>query len=585
MIVYSNHVKSNGWTTHIFVICCLGILAGAGIGAAIAWMSSDLPPVDVLTQYRPAIQTVVLDSDGNRIGRYYEEQRIVLKRSEIPDHVIQTLVAAEDQEFYRHNGFDLPGIIRAMVMNIRKMRVSQGASTITQQVARMMFLTNERTYTRKIKEAIMTAKIERRFSKDEIITMYLNQAYFGHSAYGVEAAARRFFSKTASELTIPESALLMSVLKNPRDFSPIMNPDAARNSRNLVLDRMYESRFITGDERDRMKELPIELNPEIQQGDVAPYFVEEIRKQLVPILGDDTVVSGGLTVNSTLIRLHQEAANRAVAAGLEAFLERHPEMTDIQMAFVSLRPGTGEITAMVGGSSFRKTQFNRAVQARRQSGSVIKPFVYLTALENGFNGSSIIMDTVYEYRDPQTGAVWRPGNYDNKFRGPVTLRNCLEDSLNVPTAKLVEKVGLEAFLETARKAGITSTLPPYPSTALGAGEVTLIELVNAFGSIAAGGLRARPRLYYSVMDHEDRVVLKTDPEITEVFSIEPCCQLTSILQGAVQHGTCWRAKVLGQDVAAKTGTTDDYTNAWFVGYVPDLAAGVWVGFDLNESMG
>lgn len=578
-------MKRMRWSTIVLVFCCLGILSGVTIGTAVAWMSKGLPAVDVLTRYSPAVQTVVLDSEGQQIGRYYAERRIVLDRKEIPEHAIQALLAAEDQDFYRHHGFDLPGIARAMLTNIKSMGISQGGSTISQQVARLMFLTNERTYTRKIKEAILTAKIERRFSKDEIITIYLNQVCFGHGAFGLEAAARTFFSKSAADLTVPDCALLMSVLKNPTKFSPLKHPENAIKSRNMVLNRMHASGFINGAEKDRMLDMPLNLNPELQQGNIAPYFVEEIRKQLVEALGDETVVRGGLTVNSALNWKHQAAANRAVAAGLEAFLERHPDTPDIQMALVSLRPGTGDVTAMVGGSSFRKTQFNRAIQAQRQSGSVIKPFVYLAALEKGFNGSTILMDTPYEYKDPQTGAIWRPGNYDNKFRGPVTLRNGLEDSLNVPTAKLLEKVGLKSFLNTARKAGIRSNLPPYPSTVLGAGEVTLIDLVTAFGTIASGGMRAEPRLFYSVMDRDDKPLLETTPDVTEVFSADVCCKLTSILEGAVQHGTCWRARVLKRDVAAKTGTTDDYTNAWFIGYVPDLVVGVWVGLDLNESMG
>ncbi|MBN1297650.1 PBP1A family penicillin-binding protein [bacterium] len=578
-------MKYARWKPVIVIFSLLGLLTGVTGGFVIGIMSRHLPPVDSLTRYKPAVQTTVYDSGGELIGRYYEERRIVLQRREIPSHVIDALIAAEDREFYRHGGFDMPGILRASLLNIKTRKISQGGSTITQQVARLMFLSNERTFTRKIKEAIQTAKIERRFSKEEIIAIYLNHVCFGHGAFGIEAAARTFFNKHATELTVPESALLVSVLKNPTYFSPVKYPDRARTSRNRVLLRMRDAQFIDDLKYQQYITEPIGLNLEVQEGFIAPYFVEEIRKELVQAFSLETVVSGGLNVRSTLDRRHQDGANRAVQAGLEAFRQRHPEAQDIQAALVSMRPITGEITAMVGGSSFQKTKFNRAVQGRRQSGSVIKPFVYLAALQAGFNGSTILMDTEYEYRDPQTKVVWRPRNYDQKYRGPVTLRVCLEDSLNVPTAKLLEKVGIEPFLDIAHRAGIESKLPPYPSTALGAGEVTLLELTNAFATVAGGGLRTCPRMIHFVTDSEGKEMYHPESDVKEVFDAVSCYQLTRILEGVVEHGTGWRAKVLNRPVAAKTGTTDDYTNAWFVGYIPDLVVGVWVGFDMNAGMG
>ncbi|MCD4655858.1 PBP1A family penicillin-binding protein [bacterium] len=585
MMNYPRMMKNLRWNRILFIFCSFGVVMGIAIGISIGWIAKELPPVDVLTHYKPAIQTIVLDTDGKRIGKYYDERRLVLKREQIPQYVIETLLAAEDQEFYRHTGFDIPGILRAFWANLKSFSISQGGSTISQQVARLMFLTTERTFTRKIKEAILTVQIEKKFSKDEIITIYLNQNCFGHGAFGIEAAARSFFQKTTAELSIPESALLMSLLKNPTRFSPIKHPDKSIGSRNRVLARMVDSAFITEEEEKRYSSEQLNLNIDIQQGFIAPYFVEEIRQTLTRVLGSKQVTTGGLTVRSTLNRGHQEAANRAVQEGIKAFQERHSKAEDIQAALIAIRPGTGEITAMVGGSSFRKTKFNRSIQSKRQSGSAIKPFVYLAALQKGFTPSTILMDTPYEYIDPQTGKSWKPGNYDRKFRGPVTLRNCLEDSLNIPTVKLVDKIGLDMFLRTVSAAGIKSGLPPFRSSVLGTGEVTLLELTNAYATIASGGMRVEPRMITSVKNSEGKSIFKQERKIEEVFDAQSCYQLTEILEGAVKYGTCWRAKVLGIPVAAKTGTTDNYTNAWFIGYVNDLAVGVWVGFDLNVSMG
>lgn len=564
----------------------IGLLTGLILGGAIGIMLRNLPPVESLTQYKPAAQTVVLNIEGDPIGQYYEERRMVLNREEIPDHVIQSLLAAEDRQFYSHGGFDLKGIGRAVISNIKSRGISQGGSTITQQVARLMFLTNERTYSRKIREALLTLQIERKFSKDEIITIYLNQSCFGHGAFGIEAATRTFYSKSTAELTVPESALLMSLLKNPTRFSPIKHPERSLESRNRVLERMNEAGLISSEDRDRWIAEPLNLNPDVQQGFIAPYFVEEIRQTLESELGSDSVLRGGLTVRSTLNSHHQECANRAIQLGLDAYRERHPDLADsIQAALVSMRPTTGEITAMVGGSSFQKTQFNRAVQARRQSGSSIKPFLYLTALMQGYTPSTVILDSPYVYKDPVTRKAWRPGNYDRRFRGAVTLRRSLEESLNIPTAKLVEKTGLDAFLDTAKRAGIESELPAFPSVVLGSGEVTLLELTNAYATIAAGGMRVRPRMILSVENQDGRQIYQQPVRVEEVLPPGPCYQLVSILRGAVARGTAWRAKALKRPVAAKTGTTDDYTNAWFVGFVPDLVVGVWIGFDVNRNMG
>ncbi len=586
LIDYSDAMKSGRSKHIIYFFSLTGIAFGIAIGLIVGVIMRSLPPVEQLTQYKPATQTTVYDRDGSIIGRYYEERRMVLTRDEIPEKVVQALIAAEDRRFYTHSGFDMTGIARAALSNLKTRSISQGGSTITQQVARLMFLTTERTFTRKVKEALLTLMIERKFSKDEILAIYLNQSCFGHGAFGIEAAARTFFNKPAAGLSISESALLVSLLKNPTYFSPIKYPERSLESRNRVISRMLNCGFISDEEYSLSIEEPIHLEPDIQQGFIAPYFVEEIRRLLETEFGADAVMRDGLTVLSTLNRKHQESANKAVQKGLEAYSQRNPAESDtIQAALVSIRPSTGEITAMVGGSSFQTTQFNRVVQAKRQPGSSIKPLLYLAALNQGYTPSTVILDTPYEYKDPKTGKVWKPVNYDMKYRGPTTLRQSLENSLNVTTAKLIEKITIPAFLDMAAKLGIESSLPPYPSVALGAGEVTLLELTNAYATIASGGLRARPRMIQRVTDRNGKVVFQQLPVIHEAVDPRPCFQLTQILMGVVQHGTGWRAKALNRPVAGKTGTTNDYTDAWFIGYIPDLVVGVWIGYDIHTKLG
>ena len=586
LIDYSGGMKSGRTKYIIYCFSLIGIAFGIIIGIAVGIVMRDLPPVEQLTEYKPATQTTVFDKDGAIIGRYYEERRMVLARDDIPKRVVQALVAAEDRRFYTHSGFDLVGIGRAVLSNLKTRGISQGGSTLTQQVARLMFLTTERTFTRKLKEALLTLLIERKFSKDEIIAIYLNQSCFGHGAFGIEAAAHTFFNKSAKDLSISESALLVSLLKNPSFFSPIKHPERSLESRNRVIERMLNCGFISDEEYSLAIEEPIHLDPDIQQGFIAPYFVEEIRRLLETEFGANTVMRGGLTVLSTLNRKHQESANKAVQKGLAAYAQRNPEESDtIQAALVSIRPSTGEITSMVGGSSFQTTQFNRVVQAKRQPGSSIKPLLYLTALNQGYTPSTVIMDAPYEYKDPKTGRVWKPTNYDLKFRGPTTLRQSLENSLNVTTAKLIEKTTIPAFLDMAARLGIESSLPPYPSVSLGAGEVTLLELTNAYATVAAGGLRVQPRMIQQVTDRNGKVIFQQAPIIHEAVDPRPCFQLTQILMGVVQHGTGWRAKALNRPVAGKTGTTNDYTDAWFIGYIPDLVVGVWIGYDIHTKLG
>ncbi len=570
----------------VIVFTLMGAITGIGVGAVLSFWMHDLPRVESLIYYQPSAVTQVYDIRNELIGEFFIERRLLLKRHEIPSSIINALLAAEDAGFYHHTGFDIPGILRAVYKNLKTFEVSQGASTITQQVSRMLFLSNERTFSRKIREALLTIRLERNYSKDEIVTMYLNHAYFGLGSYGVEAAARSYFGISASDLTVSQSALLASLLKNPAHFSPVNHPQRALKTRNHVLTRMQEAGFLTSDQLERYKAEPLGIRSRPGKVNKASYFLEEVRKQLMEKYGYDGVYRAGMSVYTTLDLNQQEAAENAVESGLMDYRMRHnnPE-AKVQSALIALSVGDGAVRAMVGGENFAESKFNRSMQARRQPGSSIKPLVFLTGLLDGFPPNHIIVDAPVVFRDKHTGKVWRPQNYSGKYYGPVTMRYSLEHSLNVPTVKLLDDVGIDAFLQTARSAGIHSELPPYLSVGIGSGEVTLLELSNAYSTVAAGGIYSEPYIIDKVYNSDMELIEEHQVQRKAVFDRESCSQLTSILQGAVLRGTCWRARKTGRPIAAKTGTTDNNTDAWFIGYTPNLVAGIWVGYDLKESLG
>jgi penicillin-binding protein 1A len=569
----------------LYLILIGGLVTGLVCGGVLGYWSRNLPPVESLEFYRPDIVTQIFDNKEQVIAEFFTERRIVLQRNEIPKLAIGAVLGAEDAEFYSHSGFDMLGIFRAVLKDIISLKKAQGGSTITQQLSRLLFLTNEKTFMRKIKEALLTVKIEQRYSKDEILMLYLNQSYFGQGAYGIESAARTYFDKSISELTCAQCALLACVLKNPAYFNPLTHPDRALESRNRVLRRMQDAGFISEKDYEQFLSEPLDVVDKADKAKIGPYFVEEIRKTVVDQLGNERVLTGGLKIAATLDRAQQMAAESAVGSGIQAFMERHKESEDIQAALVAIRPNTGEITAMVGGSDFSKTKFNRAVQAKRQSGSAIKPFIYYSALQNGFKPTDIIMDEPVVYKDPQTKREWAPLNYDRKFHGPTTLRTALEQSYNVVTVKLLDRVGVPKAMDIAHRAGIESELPPYLSFGLGSGEVSLLELTNAFATLSSEGLRCKPRYMLQITDERGTLLEKFPAKIEETLDKRYCYMITRLLEGSVERGTCWRAKSLNRPVAAKTGTTDQYTDAWFIGYTPSLAAGVWIGYDLKKTMG
>jgi 1A family penicillin-binding protein len=583
------------------VVAFICILAGTGIGFY-SYFSRDLPSTDDLMDVKPWIRTVLYDIKGRPIKSFYEQDRVIVSRDEVPQHLINAFIATEDRSFYSHWGLNMLAIGKALYEDIVARRIVRGASTITQQLARNLFLTQEQTLTRKIKEAIVAVKIERHYTKDEILQMYLNQIYFGDGAYGVESAARHLFGKTAGDLTLAESAMLAGLPRNPTAYSPRRRFDVAKRRQAIVLRSMNEMGMITAAEAAAAKADTIVI-VERQKAEPGAYFAEHIRRELEQNYGAAAIYREGLRVYTTLDLDLQIAAEKAVEDHLRrlegAFdyvvrdtlgAESTPDdvvKTDyIQGALVALDPTTGYVLAMVGGRDYVESNWNRATQSLRQPGSAFKVFVYTAAIDNGYTPADIIMDDPLVVDMPD-GSQWRPKNYKDRYYGPVTLRYALAKSINIPAIKLADRLGQQTVVEYSKRMGITSRLRPYRSIALGSFEVTLLELTSAVGVLATSGIRAEPMTILKIETRNGKVVERNDPKKTEVLNAQTAYIVTDMLESVVEYGTAASVKWRGLDktVAGKTGTTDEYTDAWFIGYSPDLVAGAWVGFDDKITMG
>ncbi len=555
---------------------------GVVVGMAMA-ITKQLP--DVSQVYAPPCEaTRIYASNGELIASLYRENRIFVPLSQIPLHLQQAVIAVEDAGFYQHRGISLRGIARAMWRNLLAGELIEGGSTITQQLARTLFLSQERALSRKIAEILLALEIERRLTKEEILERYLNQVYFGQGAYGVEMAARIYFGKSVGQLTLAESAMLAGLIRAPSLYSPYENFQLAKRRQIIVLDRMVESGYITPEEAEKAKQEPVRLVERANAGLIgirAPYFVSYILPQLLERYGEDGVYCGGLQVYTTLDVRMQAVAEKAVRLGIDEAKRANLRIT--QGALVAIDPRTGAIRAMIGGYDFRKSQFNRAWQARRQPGSAFKPFIYVTALANGIPPTRIIVDEPLSLEIPGVREKWEPQNYDLKFRGPVTLRQAVEQSINIPAIKILSELGPQQVIAYAHRMGIKSPLPPVLSLALGTAEVTPLEMASAFGVLAANGIRAEPFAIIRVEDRQGRVLEESIPRREVALKREVAYLMTDILKGVIQRGT-GRAAEIGRPAAGKTGTTDDYRNAWFVGYTPQLVASVWVGNDDNTPM-
>lgn len=728
----------------IIFLAVAATLPLVAFAAYFAFLMVSLPKVDRLADYKPPIVSKVYGDDGSLVGEFYLERRTVIEVDKIPRRLIQAFVAAEDANFYQHKGLDYLGIVRAVVKNVMHLRKKEGASTITQQVAKSMLLTPEKKFSRKIKEAILATRMEKKLSKDEILYIYLNQIYMGAGSYGVELAAETYFAKSVEQLNLAEMAMLAGLPKAPNSYSPIKNMAKAKERQAYVLERMVKEGYITQAEADHARATPIVIKALKQvNNDQSAYFLEQIRIQLEQKYGEERLYKDGLNIYTTMNAEMQRGAYDAVVNGLKTVDKRQgfrgplkflqeaevepfckkvedgidfaslkqggtyqgvvtavdpvkgdatvkvgertgtlpkknmswggkltlqnsygklPEKVkglslgsvievqvvtpdtnklgavftldqtpEAQAAIYSMDPRTGGIKAMVGGYDFKKSQFNRATQAKRNPGSAFKPIIYGAALEKGLTAATIIDDSPVEY-DSGMSKSWKPKNYDNIYRGNVTMREALTNSINIVSVKILEKIGAGTAVEFARKLGITSPMEPNLALALGASSLTPQELTAAYSVFASGGFKVTPYFITKVTDRDGAVLEETPtptlpvvfdnstsavrvtmtgsedeppkvmqarlssirplpanisqlPPPVQVVSPEVAYIITNLMQSVVSSGTGQRAKAIGRPVAGKTGTTNDMKDAWFIGFIPQLVTGVWVGFDQERSLG
>jgi len=663
----------------IGLLVLVSALVGATVGLLLVY-STDLPQVNQLEHYRPSSITELYDDQGRTIGSFALQRRVVATYDDYPPVMRQALISIEDKDFYRHWGINVWRIAGAAYRDIRSGGRVQGASTLTMQLARNLFLSPDRSFHRKIQEALLAVQIERRFTKPQIFTLYANQIYLGHGVYGFEAASQFYFSKPAKKLTLDEAALLAGLPKSPTYYSPITHPDHALKRRNLVINSMLEDGEITAQQATVARDQPVQLNLAHDPDSLAPYFVEEIRRYLEGKYGSDQVHEGGLKVYTSLDMDLQRAANRAVFDGLAAYDRRHgwrgrlqnvltgdvtlanyqhpdwegdPEVNSyvhalvtavtpasasvrfgrysatltsadaawtrkrlsaivkpgdiayvkvlalnadgkarvgleedsgVQGALVAIDNASGEIKAMVGGRDFNLSKFNRATQALRQVGSSFKPYVYTAAIDRGATPDDTILDAPISFPMP-TGPAYEPHNYDEKFEGTITLRRALAQSRNIPALKLADNLGIKIVIDYAHRFGITSNIPPYLPVALGAVEVTPMEQTSAFSVFPNDGVHITPRYITKVTDYEGRTLEENFPDVRDAVSARTARTMTAMLREVVLHGTGIAASTLKYPLAGKTGTTNNFTDAWFAGFSPSITCVVWVGYDEKKFLG
>ncbi len=592
-------------------------------------LSSDLPDTAQLERYQPKLISKVYSSDRKLIKEFFEERRSFTSLEQVPQHLQQALLATEDRRFYNHWGNNVMRLAEAMMVNVFSLSLRQGASTITQQLARKLYLSDEKTFTRKIKEALTAIQIERTYTKNEILEMYLNHIYFGHGAHGVQMAAQRFFGKPVQDLTVPEGATLVAIVQRPETLSPIKYPERCLERRNLVLYNMYATGTLPRAEYERHKDTPLAVLD--AQGNeyygVAPYFTEHVRQLLWQKYGSD-ILTQGLSIYTTIDTRAQFLAERAVATHLHELQRQYnkrllarrehlkiitPAMLDslgktmtqvlldsatihgilsrerpVQAALVCIEPKTGCVRALVGGRDFEENKFNRVTQAKRQPGSAFKPFVYTTVIDNGFPPTYEVINQPVVVKQVD-GTEWRPHNYDNSIGGFVTLREALSRSLNLPTVRVVQQITRpEVVISYAKKMGLTTDLPPYDAVAaLGAGEVIPLEITSAFSAFPNQGVRMEPIFITRIEDKDGNVLEENFPNGKEVLSKETAYVMTDMLRSVIDSPRGTAAGVRGRynfyrPAAGKTGTTNTYRDAWFIGFTPQFVTGVWAGFDRQD---
>jgi penicillin-binding protein 1A len=670
-------LRLRGWKLIDRVALAFLLLCSIALGAACGLLfvyASDLPEIRALETYRPNVVTEIYADDGQLVGSFALQRRILMTYEQCPKALYNAVTAIEDQHFEEHWGIDFPRIAGAAYHNLAKRRITGGASTISMQLAGNLFLDrSDRSFRRKMQEMLLALQIERRYTKPQIFTMYANQVYLAHGNYGFAAAAEFYFGKQVNDLKLQEAALLAGMVNGPK-YSPLVNPEGALTRRNLVLHRMEDEGKITPTEEAAAKKTPLGLHIQYPRNDLAPYFFEEIRKYLEATYGTEAVHERGLRVYTTLNIGMQRAANQSVRDGLHSYDRRHGWRGDLpnilrdnlgtlaayededwrhpiekgsyvaglvlsvdeknatvkigpyrailsssdfawtgrkkpadllkvgdiaqfsiqelrettvrvqleqqpapQAAMIAVDNPTGEIKAMVGGYSFEDSKFNRATQAFRQVGSSFKVYVYADALEKGATPFDTILDA--PFTTVSGGQAYSPKNYDEKFEGTITLRRALAGSRNVPAVKLAERIGISSVVDVTRRFGITTPLPPYLPLALGAADMKLLEHVSAFTVFPNDGIRIDPHMIRRVTSYEGALLEEAHPEVHDVLSPDVARTMTAMLEEVIQFGTGIQARSLGRPAAGKTGTTQDYTDAWFIGFTPQVTSGVWVGFD------
>lgn len=652
------------------------------VGGLIFGYTLDLPKVNELEAVRPNIISYVYSDDGKVLGQFALERRILVTYDQIPEHVKQAILAAEDANFFRHTGIDFRALLRTFVRNVLFFE-RKGASTLTMQLAKLRFTSSEKTPERKIKDILYAMEIERSYSKEQIFTFYCNQSYWGHGIYGVAAAAEFYFGKPLHDLTVSEAALLAGILPNATSYSPILYPERAQSRRTYALRQMFQKGYIDAEELKQALDEPLNVQLEGQARSVAPYFVEWVRQHLQRKYPTEKIWQGGLKIYTTVNYDMQVAANRALREGLKQFDKRtrrwtgpvenvvemggkleeytHPDwrqlfregqmvhglvlesdetkavvkmgsytarvgpeeiewtrqkkvdavlkpgdvavftlldidhdartiraapdrIPEAQGALIAVDNRTGAIRAMVGGFDFQYSKFNRSTQALRQPGSIFKPFTYVAAVEAGYAPEDLVLDAPVTFRDG-LGRPYEPNNADGKFEGLIPMRRALALSRNVPTVRLAHALGIERVIEVAHRFGIHREFPPYLPVALGAGEITLLEITSAFTVFPNSGVRAHPHFIRRVEDINGVTLEEHRIQVEEVVPPETAGEMLAMLRTVVEAGTGTQARVLKRPLGGKTGTTNDYTDSWFVGFTPQISAGVWTGYDEKKTLG
>ena len=692
----------------ILTLLILSLAGAAALVGGYLYISQDLPRISSLRDYRPAIISTVFDENHRKIAEFFRERRVVVGLPEVPPLLVKAFVAAEDSRFYQHQGVDPFSILRAALKNLEAGTIKQGGSTITQQVTRSFLLTPERSYIRKIKEVILSYRIEKDFSKEEILFLYLNQIYLGHGAYGVQAAAENYFGKSVKDLSLAECAILAGLPQAPTRYSPFRNPEQARARQVYVLNRMVEEGFISRPQANEALAVKLDIKPRRNiYVEEVPFYTEHVRRYAEAKFGADTLYTQGLQIYTAVNIDLQKAAEQEVNRGLQELDKRQgyrgvlksvppadieatareqqaeldrtglepgtvvqavvaqvsdatktvtvrlgreqgvislPDMDwarkpnpdvshleakvrqpsavlkpgDVILAKVKERPkaarepwrlaldqeplvqgallcletGTGRVKAMVGGRDFTESQFNRAIQSRRQPGSSFKPIIYAAALDRKFNDprkvytpATVIIDSAVVFEDRVRDQTWKPKNYRDTFYGPTLLREALAQSRNVVTVKILQDIGVDYTIDYAHKLGITTDLTRTLSLALGSSGVSLFELARAYSVFANQGQLVEPVFTTKIVDRDGTVLEEEAPDRRQVIEKDTAFLMTSLLESVVQHGTGQRMKALGRPSAGKTGTTNDMYDAWYVGYTPDMVTGVWVGFDTEAPLG